>query len=130
MKVEVRISVVPELEPGVQPPLQETESEGVDLAFLLELSLVDESDRGHPVFSERSKQILCDPIHLLIVVPARLGDREIIDGDRHPTRCRLWLIGPKIAGCGDGSHGAEENETTGQFHPAILARNLVVRVPL
>ena len=44
---------------------------------------VDESDSLNPVIFKGRQQVGRNPIHLLVAVPARLGDREIVDRDCH-----------------------------------------------
>jgi len=122
MQVEVRVAVVAELEPLVQPTLQQSEPEGVDLTVDLELSFVDEFYRRQAVLAKGRKEVGRDPIHLPVAVPARLSDRKIIDGNRHEPCRLLRVIGPLISGCCDGNDGTGEDETPEDSHASILAK--------
>ncbi len=82
MKIEMRVGVVPELHPGLEPEGQERHLSRIFASALEDLSLVHETDRGNGTGTEMLEKRFRADTNLLRGKSARGHERKIVDGDR------------------------------------------------
>ncbi len=81
----MRVAVVPQLETGLQPPLEQPHTRGVHRTADLDLRLVDETYRRDPTLDERLDHLVGDPPLLVDRVSVRRPHGQVIHRHDHPT---------------------------------------------
>lgn len=89
MQVGVRPGVVADLEPRIDPLLQQGHPAGIDGAVDVQLALVHEADGGHAVSLQRRQQVGREPRGDFGCLSHRGHGGQVVDRDRHLTRRRL-----------------------------------------
>lgn len=91
MQVGVRVRVIPQLEARGDPLPQQRDARGIRCAIAIQLDLVDEANRRHPVSRERIQQPLCQllEVHEALIFGRYSG--KIVDGDGQLAIDETWL---------------------------------------